>query len=127
GPALGWSPRSRNELDHFIWHQSHCFAYLMFLRRPCQDSTDLVQQALAHSAGLHYMRLLTQVLGYQHPGIVERPSAVVIQRADYELRPINMRNAATGSFCTGSQVRHCLLIVGGGDQVVQQDSVSYLS
>ena len=83
-------PRRRDHLHDLIRHSLRRLDHLFMRCRPGKHLSDIVEEFLRHSARLHDVRLLAEVLRDEEAGAVERRLAVMIHGADHELGAIDV-------------------------------------
>ena len=88
---------------------------------------DLLEQRRVDAARLHDVRLLAEVLRHELARAVERDRAVGVERADDELRPVDVVDGAAGARGALGERRHRLAVVAGPDEVVEQHAVADLA
>ena len=95
--ALVGRARRGDHLHDVVGHELGRRDDLIVRRRPREHLADLVEQRLGHARRLHDVGLLAEVLRHEQPGVVERPVAVVVERAHDELRPVDVVDRTSGA------------------------------
>src|SRR5262249_29253586 len=99
----------------------------MFFGGPCQNAADLIEQVLAHAACLHDVRLLPEVLSDELTRVVQRLRAILVERADDELWPVDLFDIAARPSGAGLQMLHSLSVVDRRYEIVEKHPVRNLS
>ena len=99
----------------------------MFFGGPGQYAANLIQQVLTDATRFHDVRLLAEILGDQLASAIQCATAILVQRADYQLRAVDRFNTTACFLSSNAEVFHCFAVVSRRHEIVQQHAVRYLA